>query len=106
MVVMQKQGKEGAMEGDLFGRSVHDLVEARGVCDLLKEASNHVKENGRNTPLDILSGRRGARTIRAAAARAEKDAGTLFGDVDAVNPRICAPMPTQLGRTLGFRGGN
>jgi len=84
MVVMQKQGKEGAMEGDLFGRSVHDLVEARGVCDLLKEASNHVKENGRNTPLDILSGRRGARTIRAAAARAEKDAGTLFGDVDAV----------------------
>ena len=66
---------------DLFcGRSVHELVEAHTGRELLHAAANHLKEPGRNSPIDILSGRRGARTIKAAATRAEKAAELLLGD--------------------------
>jgi Plasmid encoded RepA protein len=68
---------------DLFGRrSVHELVEAHTSRELLRAASNHIKEPGRNNTLDILSGRRGSRTILSAALRAEKAAELLLGDGD------------------------
>jgi hypothetical protein len=66
---------------DLFGRrSVHQLVETHTGRELLRAASNHIREPGRNSALDILSGRRGSRTIMAAAARAEQSAAFLLGD--------------------------
>jgi hypothetical protein len=79
VVVMSKQGV--TEQEDLFaGQSVHELVEAHTGRELLRAASNHIREPGRNSPLDILSGRRGARTIRAAAVRAEQSADLLLGD--------------------------
>ena len=73
--------KPKADQIDLFaGRSVHELVEAHTSRDLLKVASNHIREPGRNSPIDILSGRRGARTIKSAAVRAEKALELQLGD--------------------------
>jgi len=78
MVAMAKQATE---QEDLFGtKSVHELVETHTGRELLKAASNHVKEAGRNNSLDILAGRRGARTIKSAASRAERSAEALLGD--------------------------
>ena len=59
---------------------MHDLVEAHTGRELLRAASNHLKEPGRHSTLDILAGRRGARTIKAATVRAERAAETLLGD--------------------------
>jgi hypothetical protein len=73
--------KEEQQQDDLFkNRSLHDLVEKHTGHELLRAASNHIKEPGRNSALDILAGRRGSRTIKAAAARAEKAAADLLGD--------------------------
>jgi len=78
MVAMAKQAAE---QEDLFGtKSIHELVETHTGRELLKAASNHVKEAGRNNSLDILAGRRGARTIKSAASRAERSAEALLGD--------------------------
>jgi hypothetical protein len=78
MVTVTKQVAE---QEDLFeGRSVHELVEAHTGRELLRAASNHIREHGRNSPIDILAGRRGARTIRSAATRAERAAELLLGD--------------------------
>ena len=75
-MVVSKAGQD-----DLFGsQSVHELVEAHAGRDLLRVAANHIREPGRNSPLDILAGRRGSRTIKSAAARAEKAAGVLLGE--------------------------
>jgi hypothetical protein len=80
MVVAMKQTPE--TQEDLFvsRRSVHELLEEHTGTELLRAADNHLKEPGRNSSLDILAGRRGARTIRSAAARAEKAADTLLGE--------------------------
>ena len=69
-------------QDDLFSQkaTVHELVEIHTAQGLLKAATNHIKEPGRNAPLDILSGRRGAKTIRTAAANAEKAAAKTLGD--------------------------
>lgn len=70
-----------AGQDDLFGsQSVHELVEAHAGRDLLRVAANHIREPGRNSPLDILAGRRGSRTIKSATARAEKAAEALLGE--------------------------
>lgn len=79
--MMIAMATQEAQQEDLFdGRSVHELVEVHTGRELLRTASNHLKEPGRNSALDILSGRRGARTIKAAANRAEKAAELLLGD--------------------------
>ena len=81
MVMAMSAKQEAQEQGDLFGgRSVHELVEAHTGRELLRAASNHTKEPGRNSTLDILAGRRGARTIKAASARAERAVETLLGD--------------------------
>ncbi len=73
--------KQEPDQNDLFvRRSLHELVEEHTSRDLLKVASNHVKEPGRNSPIDILAGRRGARTIKSAASRAEKALEVQLGD--------------------------
>lgn len=68
---------------DLFvsRQSVHELLEEHTGTELLRAANNHFKEPGRNSSLDILAGRRGVRTIRSAAARAERVADDLSGGV-------------------------
>jgi hypothetical protein len=68
-------------QSDLFERrTVHELVEAHTGSELLRVATSHIPEPGRHAPLDILAGRRGAKTIRTAAARAEKTVETVLGD--------------------------
>jgi hypothetical protein len=68
-------------QDDLFTcKTIHQLVETHTGKELLKSAANHVKEPGRNSALDILAGRRGAKTIKAATTRAEKAAESLLGD--------------------------
>jgi len=80
MVVAVKQ--EADKQGMLFeGRqSVHELLEEHTSTELLRAATNHIREPGRNSNLDILAGRRGARTIKSATTRAEKTADILLGD--------------------------
>ena len=76
---MEKRTEQ--QQDDLFeGRSVHELLEGRTSKELLRAASLHIPEPGRHSPLDILAGRRGARTIKAAAARAEKAATDVLWD--------------------------
>jgi Plasmid encoded RepA protein len=68
-------------QDDLFTcKTIHQLVETYTGKELLKSAANHLKEPGRNSALDILAGRRGAKTIKAATTRAEKAAESLLGD--------------------------
>lgn len=79
--VVVMTGKQEQQQDDLFeSRSVHTLLEQHTGQELLRAASHHMKEPGRNSTLDILAGRRGSRTIKAAAARAEKTAGEMLGD--------------------------
>lgn len=80
MVVVMTQ--EADKQGVLFKsrRSVHELVDEHTGTELLRAANNHIREPGRNSSLDILAGRRGGRTIRSAAVRAEKAAESLFAD--------------------------
>lgn len=67
-------------QGDMFASrgSVHDLIAEHTGSELLRVANNHIKESGRNSALDILAGRRGVRTIRSAATRAERAADDLI----------------------------
>jgi len=69
-------------QDDLFDRrsTVHSLVERHTAEGLLKATLGHTKTPGRNAPIDVLAGRRGARTIRSAAVRAERAAAEGFGD--------------------------
>jgi hypothetical protein len=79
-VVMMENSRE-QQQDDLFeSQSLHELVEQHTGRELLRAASNHIKEPGRNSALDILAGRRGSRTIKSAAARAEKAAACLLRD--------------------------
>jgi hypothetical protein len=59
-------------QDDLFDSrlSVHKLVEKYTAEGLLRKSGNHVRDPGRNAPIDVLTGRRGAKTIRSAAKRA------------------------------------
>jgi hypothetical protein len=83
--VVAKQSTGSEQQDDLFeGRSVHKLIEAHTGTELLKAATNHLPELGRHSVIDILAGRRGAKTIKAAIARAEKTAETLLGDGEQV----------------------
>jgi hypothetical protein len=73
--------RQATEQQDLFqARSVHELVDAYTGRELLRATSNHIKEPGRNSTIDILAGRRGARTIKAATTRAERAAELLLGD--------------------------
>ncbi len=58
------------MERDLFSATitVHDLIEAKGKRGAKDVARLTEREPGRNAPIDILAGRRGARIIDAATA--------------------------------------
>ena len=57
------------MEPDLFSSetTVHDLIEAKGRRGAKELVVFTAREPGRNAPIDILTGRRGARIIEAAA---------------------------------------
>jgi len=72
-------------QDDLFDSrsSVHKLVETYTAEELLKKSGNHVREPGRNAPIDVLAGRRGAKTIRSAAKRA-----VLAMELDLANGKL------------------